>query len=97
MSNILLAISTYPRKNNKTPEVFTRMCKTLFRYIPTNLHLEILIIGDDYPNIEQDFKPILEPLGIKYTIVDINQNDALLKKSAAFSLNPVLKISWAFY
>lgn len=87
MIKILLSICTYPRKNNKTPEVFTRMCKTLFQNIPNNLHLEILVIGDDYPNIEKDFKPILDTIKIKYTLVNINQNNALRNMDA----NKILK------
>ena len=58
------------------------MCKTLFQNIPNNLHLEILIIGDDYPNIVTDFKPILDHIGIKYTLVNINQNHALRNMDA---------------
>jgi hypothetical protein len=82
MNKILLSISTYPRKNNKTPIVFSRMCKTLFQNIPQNLKLEILVIGDDYPNIEKDFKPILDTIKIKYTLVNINQNNALRNMNA---------------
>ena len=82
MTKILLSICTYPRKNNKTPEVFSKMCKTLFQNIPENFKLEILIIGDDYPNINIDFKSILEILKIKYTLVNINENNALRNMDA---------------
>jgi len=83
MNKILLLVCTYPRKNDKTPQVFTRMCKSLFQNFPTvrksmpDTIFELLIVGDDYPNINQDFKPIVEQIGIKYTIVNINQNNAL--------------------
>ena len=87
MIKILLSICTYPRKNNKTPELFCKMCKTLFQNIPANFTLEILIIGDDYPNINIDFKSILEMLKIKYTIVNINENNALRNMNA----NKILK------
>jgi len=82
MNKILFSIFSYPRKNNQTPIVFTRMCNTLFKNIPKNMNIEILVIGDDYPNIENDFKPILEKIGIKYTIVNINQDNALRNMNA---------------
>ena len=88
MNKILLLVCTYPRKNDKTPQVFTRMCKSLFQNFPTvrksmpNTIFELLIVGDDYPNINQDFKPIVEQIGIKYTIVNINQNNALRNMNA---------------
>lgn len=87
MIKILLSICTYPRKNNKTPEVFSKMCKTLFQNIPENFKLDILIIGDDYPDINNDFKSTLEILKIKYTIVNINENNSLRNMNA----NKILK------
>jgi len=88
MKKILLLVCTYPRKNDKTPQVFMRMCKSLFQDFSTirksmpNIIFELLIVGDDYSNINQDFRPILEHIGIKYTIVNINQNNALRHMNA---------------
>ena len=79
---VLLTVCTYPRKNNKTPEVFARMCESLFQKVPETLDLEMLLIGDDYPNIEDDLAPILEPIGIKYTFANINENNALRNMDA---------------
>lgn len=82
MSKILLLVCTYPRKNNQTPIVFERMCKTLFQNIPKDMNIEILVIGDDYINMEKDFDPILKPLKIKYTLTNINKNNALRNMNA---------------
>ena len=82
MSKILLLVCTYPRKNNQTPIVFERMSKSLFQNIPKNMNIEILVIGDDYPNMEKDFGPILKPLKIKYTLTNINKNNALRNMNA---------------
>ena len=74
---ILLQICTYPRKNKITPKKFKTMCKNLFLKIPSNVQFEILVIGDDYPKLKKDFKPILKSLKIEYKLININQNDAL--------------------
>jgi hypothetical protein len=83
MPKILLFIMSYPRKDNRTPKVFRRMVKTLFQNIPDNLKLEILVVGDDYPNIKRDFKQILDSIKIKYTLVNINRNNALRNMKAS--------------
>lgn len=82
MNKVLFSIYSYPRKNNKTPLVFERMCKTLFQNIPKDMNIEILVIGDDYSNMEKDFDPILRPLKIKYTLTNINKNNALRNMNA---------------
>ena len=92
MNKILLLVCTYPRKNNKTPQVFTRMCETLFQDLSTirkdvpNIMFELLIVGDDYPNVSGDFKPILEKYGLKCSVVNINQDNALRSMDASQTL-----------
>ena len=75
---LLISFSTYPRDGKVT---FHLLQKTFSSLIQNNkIDIEFMVVGDDYPNIEE-LSPIFN--GYKVTFFNINQNNALRKEKIA--------------
>ena len=72
----LCAVFSYPRKNNSTPPILEKSMNSLFRNIPKELNIEIIVVGDDYSNINE-LNYIFNKFNIPYNFHNININNAL--------------------
>jgi len=79
---ILIGICTYPRDGIITYKLLKDTVNTLltsYKDIP-NIELKIILIGDDYTNIEE-LRGIFSEMSIQIEIYNININDALRNKN----------------
>lgn len=74
---LFFGFATYPRKKKSTPELFNNTCLSLFKKIPNDVEIHVKIIGDDYPNIQEELEPIISKYVKNYEIIDINKGNAL--------------------
>ena len=83
---ILVAFFTYPRKNPKgvtnsnkiLPLLLENTLKSLIDNQDLSIHeIKYILIGDDYPNIENDMRHIFNNLNLNCQFFNININDAL--------------------
>jgi len=72
---LLVSFTTYPRKDGSTYELINNTYKSLFNNQDlSNIDIDIIVVGDDYPNIDE-LKPIFK--NYKTTFYNINQGKAL--------------------
>lgn len=82
--NILISFTTYPRDGKSTYDLLEKTYKSLFdNQNLTNLHIKILVVGDDYLNIEE-LKPIFKSHHAEF--YNININDALRYKNIPYEV-----------
>ena len=83
---ILVAFFTYPRKSPKdvansnkiSPLLLENTLKSLIDNQDLSIHeIRYILIGDDYPNIEDDMRPIFNNLNLSCQFFNININNAL--------------------
>jgi hypothetical protein len=74
--NLILGFLTYPRDNsNITYQLLEQTFNSLIKgQNLTNINIKIIVVGDDYPNIDE-LKPIFN--GFDVSFYNINCNDAL--------------------
>jgi hypothetical protein len=80
---LLISFATYPRRGKITFDLLQRTFSSLITNdisIDVEFEFEFIIVGDDYPNIEE-LSPIFN--GYKATFYNINQNNALRKEKIA--------------
>lgn len=75
---LLISFATYPRKGTVTFELLKKTFSSLIiNDTLINIDFEFIVVGDDYPNIEE-LSPIFN--GYKVTFYNINENTALRKE-----------------
>ena len=75
---LLISFATYPRKGTVTFELLQRTFLSLITNDKLiSVDFEFIVVGDDYPNIEE-LSPIFN--GYKVTFYNINENTALRKE-----------------
>lgn len=77
---LLISFSTYPRNGRVTFNSLQKTFSSLIQNDKINIEIEFIVVGDDYPNIEE-LMPIFN--GYKVVFFNINQNMALRKEKIA--------------
>ena len=74
---LLISFSTYPRNNRVTFNSLQDTFSSLIKNDKINIDIEFIVVGDDYPNIDE-LSSIFN--GYKVSFFNINQNTALRKE-----------------
>lgn len=74
---LLVSITTYPRDGKSTYKILERTANSLFQEINKEIDIKIIVVGDDYPNLEE-LKPIFNDYPVFF--FNINENNALRNK-----------------
>jgi hypothetical protein len=75
----IIGFSTYPRANGSTFSLLSRTVQSIIANQDLRDHtLKFIVVGDDYPNMEQELSPIFT--GFDVEMYNISENDALRNK-----------------